>query len=1047
MLNIRSAFLALAVVSFGAWAQEGTSPAAPPANAPAEAKPAEAAPAAPAAPGTNAAKPKKPGEEEYVEEIVVTGSRIPRVELTTAAPVTVLNRTQIESSGRPSIGDILQSIPEQSNAINTQFNNGGDGATRINLRGLGTARTLVLVNGRRFVAGGTGADASVDLNSIPTSAIQRIEILKDGASAVYGSDAISGVVNIITRKDFSGTEISAFSGVSNYGDGVLVDLGATTGQVTDRGNILFSGGFIKQQPVWSGPTATNGNSPGRPFSQYQWGLDIRSGELFTIGSSNIPQSRMYPDAAANAGNAAWLALRTKYPKTKSFTLDVDPAMSGTTATGGWRPFNGSGVSDAGGDLYNFQPENYLVTPQQRGHLFAVGEYKFSPDVRGYFEASFTNRVSEQKLAPEPLIIGTAIGGEDVYIDKNNPYNPFGVDFLRYRRRLVEVGNRVFREDINTFRLVSGVNGNLPILSNWTWDVSLNLGRNDATYLKRGTVQLSALQNALGPGFYDMASGSYKCGVPGAEIAGCVPINLFGGAAAKSITPDMAKYLSFDGTSLGFNQQLIASANIAGELFRITPTAHLSGVAVGYEFRKESGGFIPDPLTAKGDTSGNKGEATQGAFSVNEGYVELSLPILGQFGEQTQGGKDLLELNAAARFVDYSTFGSNISYKVGARLSPVQDITLRGTYSTAFRAPSIGELYSGQSDDFPAVTDPCSAPAAGASRDPGVSGGTPAEQQAYNLNQACLATSFTTPDGQVHPVSPVPVDFFDDSKQLRSRVGGNPDLNPETANIFTAGLVVEPRFLKDFSVTVDYYNIAVLNSITTIGAAQILASCYPTDPVKAQYCDKVSRDPASHTIQSIFNPLANVGGDFTNGVDVGARFEPETPAGRFLFDADVSWLGLFDSLLAGTKQTAFGVGTLIEGKGNYDLAVHPDWVGNAGITWAMDPLRVGVRGRFVGPFKECGDSDGFAAGGGGVCHQDDTTLPPPYSRIVQPYMTVDANVAWTLNSGLGASTISAGVNNLMNVEPARVYNGFAANSDTGAYDYMMRYFYARITHKF
>src|SRR6185295_2358409 len=200
MLNMRSAFLALAVVSFGAWAQEGTTaPAAPPAEAPAEAKPA-----APATPAADTAKPKKPGEEEYVEEIVVTGSRIPRVELTTAAPVTVLNRTQIESSGRPSIGDILQSIPEQSNAINTQFNNGGDGSTRINLRGLGTARTLVLVNGRRFVAGGTGADASVDLNSIPTSAIQRIEILKDGASAVYGSDAISGVVNIITRKDFSG---------------------------------------------------------------------------------------------------------------------------------------------------------------------------------------------------------------------------------------------------------------------------------------------------------------------------------------------------------------------------------------------------------------------------------------------------------------------------------------------------------------------------------------------------------------------------------------------------------------------------------------------------------------------------------------------------------------------------------------------------------------------------------------------------------------------------------------------------------------------------
>jgi outer membrane receptor protein involved in Fe transport len=950
-----------------------------------------------------------------VEEIVVTGSRIPRVELTTAAPVTVLNRTQIESSGRPSIGDILQSIPEQSNAINTQFNNGGDGATRINLRGLGTARTLVLVNGRRFVAGGTGADASVDLNSIPTSAIQRIEILKDGASAVYGSDAISGVVNIITRKDFSGTEIAAFSGVSNYGDGVLVDLGATTGQVTERGNILFSGGFIKQQPVWSYQ---------RDFATYQIGLDMPSGELFTLGSSNIPQSRMYPDAAATAGNAAWNALRTMYPKAGSFTLDKE--------TNQWRPFNGSGVEAAGGDLYNFQPENYLVTPQQRGHLFAVGEYKFSPDVRGYFEASFTNRVSEQKLAPEPLIIGTAIAGEDVYIDANNPYNPFGVDFLRYRRRLNEFSNRVFREDVNTFRVVTGVNGNLPFLSNWTWDVSLNLGRNDATFLKRGTVQLSRLQNALGPGFYDAATNTYKCGAPGAEIDGCVPINLFGGAAMKrpdggtgSITEDMVNYLSFSGTSLGYNQQLIAAANVAGELFRITPTAHMAGLAAGYEFRKEAGAFIPDPLTQRGDTSGNKGEETKGTFSVNEAYLELSLPILGQFGEQTQGGKDLLELNAAGRFVSYSSFPEpNFSYKVGARLSPIQDITLRGTYSTAFRAPSIGELYSGQADDFPAVTDPCSTATAGGTRPAGT------------LDTNCLAQG-------------VPNNFFDDSKQIRSRVGGNPALEPETAQIITAGLVVEPRVLKDFSITIDYYNIAVKNSISTIGADQILASCYPGDPgVTPQYCDKVRRDPTSHTIQSIYNPLANVGGDFTNGIDVGARFEPETPVGRFLIDADVSWLGLFDTLLAGTKNyPGVGVGKLIEGKGNYDLGVHPDWVGNAGITWAMDPLRVGLRGRYVGTFKECGDSTGTAAGGGGVCHKDDPDAVDPYSRNVSPYYTVDANVAWTLNSGLGTSTISAGVNNLLNVEPAKVYNGFTAASDTSAYDYMMRYFYARISHKF
>ncbi|HVE86765.1 MAG TPA: TonB-dependent receptor [Myxococcales bacterium] len=976
-------------MSLGAWAQEGTAPAAPPAEAPAEAKPA-------APPAGEKAAAKKPGEEEYVEEIVVTGSRIPRVELQTAAPVTVVNRAQIESSGRPSIGDILQTIPEQSNAINTSFNNGGDGATRINLRGLGTARTLVLLNGRRFVAGGTGADLSVDLNSIPSSAIQRIEVLKDGASAVYGSDAIAGVVNIITRKDFAGSEIYAYGGTSNYGDGTLVDLGGTTGQVTDKGNILFSGGFTKQQPAWAGD---------RSWSKYDETYDYYSGEVFTLGSSSIPQGRMFTAGTSGAGNQAWTDLRTKFPKSSSFTLDA--------TTGAWRPYNGLGVADAGGDQYNYQPENYLVTPQQRGHLFAVGEYKFSPDVRGYFEASFTNRVSEQKLAPEPLFIDAFDAA--VTVSAQNPYNPFNINFTNFRRRLVEFGNRTFREDVNTFRLVTGVTGSLPILSNWNWDVSLNLGRNDATLLKRGSLQLSLLGNATGPGYQDTTTGIYYCGTPGAEIAGCVPLNLFGGAANRTITPDMARYLSYDGTTLGSNQQFILSANLAGELFRITPNAHMSGFALGYEFRKEAGSNIPDPLTAKGDTTGNSSQATGGSFSVNEGYLELSVPVLGQLGEGAQG-KDLLELQLAARFVNYSTFGSNLSYKAGVRISPIQDITLRGTYSTAFRAPAIAELYSGQFDDFPTASDPCSAAVEGDVR-----------TQGNPLDAACDAAG-------------VPDDLYDDRSQILTHEGGNPELRPETANIFTVGLVVEPRFLKDFSVTFDYYDINVANSITTIGVPLILQGCYPTQANQApQYCDMIKRDPTSKLIGTILNPLTNVGGDHTSGLDIGARFEPETPAGRFLFDVDGAYTALFDTLLAGNK--------LVHGKGNYDLGVHPDWVGSAGITWALDPIRAGVRARFVGPYVECSASDGSDQGGSCYVDPTDATAVANPARTVQPYTQVDANVAWTLNSGLGTSTIAAGVNNIFNVEPAKVWNGFTANSDPSAYDYMGRYFYARVSHKF
>src|SRR3954447_12572967 len=271
-------------------ATEQPAPAATPSPQPVSRDPAPAAPTGP--------------KKEATEEIVVTGSRIRRKDLTTPAPVTVISREQVTASGKVSIGDFLQALPEQGNAINTQFNNGGDGATRISLRGLGSARTLVLLNGRRMVPGGTGADASVDLNSIPTASVERIEVLKDGASAVYGSDAIAGVVNVVTRRGLKGTEASAFGGVSQHGDGQTYDLNVTTGQSGDRGNVVFSAGYYKQQSVFAGD---------RDFSKFQLFFDPSApagqGEIL-VGSGTIPAGRIVlassqvGKAQALTGNAA-----------------------------------------------------------------------------------------------------------------------------------------------------------------------------------------------------------------------------------------------------------------------------------------------------------------------------------------------------------------------------------------------------------------------------------------------------------------------------------------------------------------------------------------------------------------------------------------------------------------------------------------------------------------------------------------------------------------------------------------------------------------------
>jgi outer membrane receptor protein involved in Fe transport len=911
--------------------------------------------------------------------VVVTGSRIPRLEVTTAAPVTVISKEQIEATGRTSIGEILQTIPEQSNGINTQFNNGGDGSTRINLRGLGASRTLVLLNGRRHVPGGTGADASVDLNSIPTAAIQRIEILKDGGSAVYGSDAIAGVVNIVTRKDFSGTELRAFTGLSGRGDGLLYDLSLTTGQYTDKGNLLFHAGYYSQGPVWAG---------NRSFSRIDYDYDWPRREIVTLGSSSIPEGLVFT-RGATGGNEFWSSLTAQYPSATSFI----------NSGGNWRPFNASGITDAGGDLYNYQPENYLATPQQRIHLYTTGGYKLGASARAYFEASYTNRQSSQKLAPEPLFTST----EAVVVSAANPHNPFGRNFVDVRRRLVEFGTRDYEQDIDTFRIVSGVEGSLPEafgpLQGWGWDVSFNFGRTQGTEVKEGLLRRSRLQAAIGPGFIDPATGQARCGTPTAPVADCVPLNLFGGPG--SITEEMKNYLSYKGVQRGFTQQMLITANAHGELFKLSPQGRAAGLAFGYEHRREAGADIPDPLTASGDTTGNKRAITEGSYYINEGYAELNIPIIS--GVSTEPGtpaRDILEITAATRAFNYNTFGPGITYKIGGRVSPIPDVTLRSTWSTAFRAPSISELYLGQLDGFPIVTDPCSR-----------------RVQGSPVDAICDAQG-------------VPDDLADDRAQQRTQLGGSRTLRPETAGVLTIGAVFQPRFLKDVSLTVDYYNITLNNAIRTVTANVIMASCYPSQGGESQFCDRINRD-ADGFITFIRDPLTNVGGDRTSGIDFSLRYTPDTVYGRFGFSADATWLNNFDRTFAG--------GRVVNARNTYDLsAVYVDWRANFGASWALDPFRAGVNLRYINGFRECQ---------GNSCQVTSATAQAPISRRVENYYTVDANVGYNLESSYGSTSLQVGVNNLLDRAPARVFNGFLADSDAATYDYMGRYFYLRATHNF
>jgi outer membrane receptor protein involved in Fe transport len=657
--------------------------------------------------------------------------------------------------------------------------------------------------------------------------------------------------------------------------------------------------------------------------------------------------------------------------------------------------------------------------------------KLGNSARGYFEGSYVNRQGGQTLAPEPL----NLGGEGVTVSANNIYNPFGVDLPDVRRRLLEFGTRDFRQDIDTFRIVAGLDGTLPeetgLLKRWYWDASLNFGRTVASNTKHGNHFIPALRDALGPSM--MVNGKPTCvttpGDPTTAIAGCVPLDLFSGPGtitSDQITPNIA----YTGNQRGFNQLVAVQLNATGELFKLLSERPL-GLAVGYDYRIVSGENIPDPITVSGLTTGNKGSITGGHYYANEGYAELSLPIVSgiPFAEN-------VEATAATRVFNYSNFGSDYTYKFGGRWTLVRDFTLRGTYSTGFRAPSIPDLFQGATDNFPTTSDPC--------RGPRITGA-PIPQNC--LDQGIPATG-----------------TGDTATQLRARIGGNPDLKPEKANIYTAGVVFEPRWVPGFSATLDYYNISITKSITNIGAQLILNACYPDNPsATPRYCDLVQRDPAMGLrITNIIDFNTNIGKDETDGIDLALNYLLPTQVGRLNFSFDGTWLHKFDRTLAD--------GSVIHGKNTYDISADTSRVGGvypafkfiSGVRWSFGGLDLGVNTRFFSSFHECGSRTGNFNGTAkcydrqqpgdvGVHFPEDADVVAgnavATARKVSAYSAWDLFASYAFPSSAGRTTIGAGVANIFNADPPKIYNGFPTASDPTAYDFVGRFFYGRVSHAF
>ncbi|HET9597258.1 MAG TPA: TonB-dependent receptor [Anaeromyxobacteraceae bacterium] len=1003
-----------------ATAQQDAAPAdqAAPTQAPADAN------QAPADLSTGPAAPAAGKKQEFGEEIVVTGSRVRRKELTTPAPVAVINREQIMASGALSIGDFLQSMPEQGNGINTTVNNGGDGSTQISLRSLGAQRTLVLIDGKRFISGVPGNgnlnDPGTDLNSIPAGAVERIEVLKDGASAIYGSDAIGGVVNIITRKRFSSVEGAVNYGASQHGDANTADVNVLGGATGDRGSFSFGAGYFKQSSLFA---------DARDWARVAQGYDFTTGVESPQGSSAIPAGRATIDPST-CNTTLCKNLAAAYgPGAKNFL----PVPAGSPSTGSrpvvsdgngnfWRQYN------AATDTYNFQAVNYLITPSQRISLYSNGDYNISDNARAYFHGTYVNRQSSNLLAPVPMFIGLGPPFPDT-VSATNAFNPFGVDINDARRRFVEGSGRSQGQTIDTFHTFAGIDGTLPEqagpLARWFYDISFGYARNNASFTTNGSLNTQLIGQAIGPS--TTLNGAPVCAdASGNPIAGCTPANLFGGPGGNPMTPAMVQSLgAFTGVNQGANQVASFETNLNGELFKLGADTPAS-LAVGYTYRAEYGFFTFNPVAVAGNDSDYSGSNTSGRFHVNEGYAELSLPFL-----SGQKGVDYLEGTAAVRVSDYSSFGTTATYKFGARYRPIRDFTVRGTYATGFRAPGITALYGGTTPNAEASTDPCANTAGNAA-----------------LTQQCNAQ--LKRGGGTNGAN-----NGDDRTQITSTSGGNPLLQPEKSQGFTIGAVIEPRQVKNLSLTVDFFNINIDQNIAQIGTPTILAGCYPgaAGTPNQAYCDLILRG-ANGKINDVTDVLTNVGSEKTQGLDVAARYVLPTTIGRWGFTAQSTFLFLHDVTLAN--------GTVIKGKGTYDLTagaggnpVNPAYKFNLGVQYAQGGFAAAVLGRFIGGYHECADATlaggPSQSGGSGLCYLNpinpDTGQPFPVHNV-SFYDVYDVNAQYTARLGVGSTTIGLGVRNLLNKDPPRVYNSAGqTNSDPTTYDYVGRFLYARLVQTF
>jgi outer membrane receptor protein involved in Fe transport len=790
---------------------------------------------------------------QTVQEVVVTGSRIPHPGLTSVSPLTTVGSQDIKLQGVQNVEDLINSLPQAFADFGAMESNGATGTATVNLRGLGDKRTLVLIDGKRLQPGDPGLPVA-DLNFIPSALVDRVDIVTGGASAVYGSDAVAGVVNFIMKKDFEGLRIDVQYGFDQHDQhnshikravansaaviGNHVDL--PTGNVTDGTRI--------QTTIVGGANSGDGNGNVTFYFNYQHTDPVleakRDWSACSLSTNNTGTSFQYCGGSS-----------TSFPG-RFRTANTPFGSSGVTLTssGGVQKFTNA-------NLYNFAPLNYLQRPDERYTAGEFSHYQLNPHLDVYSSFMFMHDVSDAQIAGSGAFFGTTYqvscnnplltGAEATAFCGANAGNAVLQPILIGRRDVEGVG-RVSDIQHFDYRFVIGARG--EITDGWNYDLSAQYGRSDLQERELGYFSITHTNNALN---VNMGPGGPQCADAAARAQGCLPWNIFNNPAFPGgVTQAQLKYLEETAMSSGQTTEQIVSFNVTGDLGKYgikSPWAKDGvGISFGSEYRRESLETDFDGLFTSGDLAGLGGapQPTSGSFDVKELFGEMRVPIV-----QDMDFAKEISFEGGYRYANYSSSGHVEAYKAGLDWQITPDVRLRGSFQRAVRAPNVSELFTPVAPGLAAGTDPCA-------------GSSPAFSLAQCQNTGVTAAEYG------HIIQCI-------SSQCNGQFSGNPALKPESSDTKSFGFVLTPTFLPGFNLSVDWFDIQVKSVITGLPFSVTLATCANNPTAIATgaltYCDLIHRDTSVLDAGGLGGsgfvalPLVNAGALRTQGVDMEANY--------------------------------------------------------------------------------------------------------------------------------------------------------------------------------